>query len=246
MQANQKGNKNFLQDKLKLELTDDKTLITHANGSAKFLGYEISVRKTSEQTQKSAKSVYLMGVLGEKIVLNLPTETMRKKLAEYEVLTEIPHDGQQKWKPLSRIKLLNNNDLEILDTYNAEIRGFCNFYSIANNSSAVNDFRYIMRYSMFKTFAKKYSISTRQAIARLRRGKNFGVAYHTMKGEQKERLLDNNGFKRKGELMESFSDEIPGAIMLTATTSLTGRLKARQCELRGSQDNLDMHPVRKR
>lgn len=36
----------FMRDKLKLELSEEKTLITNAQDSAKFLGYEISVRKS--------------------------------------------------------------------------------------------------------------------------------------------------------------------------------------------------------
>jgi len=39
--------KNFLNEKLALELSDEKTLITHTESSAKFLGYEISVRKSN-------------------------------------------------------------------------------------------------------------------------------------------------------------------------------------------------------
>lgn len=40
--------KNFLRDKLKLELSEDRTLITHAEKPAKFLGYEIFIRKSSD------------------------------------------------------------------------------------------------------------------------------------------------------------------------------------------------------
>lgn len=41
--------KNFLYEKLKLELSDEKTLITHTEDSARFLGYEIFVRKSNAQ-----------------------------------------------------------------------------------------------------------------------------------------------------------------------------------------------------
>ncbi len=42
----------FLSEKLKLTLSEEKTLITHANKSAKFLGYEIYVRKSNNQTKR--------------------------------------------------------------------------------------------------------------------------------------------------------------------------------------------------
>jgi hypothetical protein len=37
----------FLSTELKLELSEEKTLITHANKPAKFLGYDIYVRKSN-------------------------------------------------------------------------------------------------------------------------------------------------------------------------------------------------------
>lgn len=237
--------KRFLLEKLKLELSDDKTLITHGNKPAKFLGYEIHVRKASEDTKRSKKTGILNRVYGKKVVLTLPTETMRRKLADYEAITYIEHNGHQIWKSLSRIKLINNDDLEIIDAYNAEIRGFYNYYSIANNSSSINDFYHIMQYSMFKTFAKKYRISTREAIAKLQIGKNFGIVYNDRKGERKVKLFYNAGFKRKIVVLGQPCDDLPNNIMLNATTSLVDRLKARVCEMCGGTDDLEMHHVRK-
>lgn len=41
--------KNFLADRLALELSEEKTLITHTGNSAKFLGYEIAVTRDNHQ-----------------------------------------------------------------------------------------------------------------------------------------------------------------------------------------------------
>lgn len=235
----------FLQEKLGLELSEEKTLITHGSKPARFLGYDIFVRKSSDQTKRGERSGVLRRVYGKKIVLNLPLEAMKKKLAEYEAITYITHNGHETWKPLSRIKLINNDDLEILDAYNAELRGFHNYYAIANNSSAINSFKHIMQYSLFKTFAKKYRMTTRQAIAKLRIGKNFGIRYTTRKGEQKVKLFYNASFKRKTEVSQFSCDGLPSIIMNNATTSLVDRLKAKVCELCGSETDLEMHHVRK-
>ena len=40
--------KNFLQEQLKLQLSDEKTLITNAHDTAKFLGFEVTVRSTNK------------------------------------------------------------------------------------------------------------------------------------------------------------------------------------------------------
>ncbi len=234
----------FLSEKLKLTLSKEKTLITHANKSAKFLGYEIYVRKSNNQTKRD-KSGRLKRDYGKRVVLKLPTETIRKKLIDYEAMKIIQHNGHEKWKPLSRIKLINNDDLEILDTYNTEIRGFANYYSIANNSSALNSLKYIMEYSMYKTFAKKYRTSARKIIEKYRFNKDFAVFYSNKKGERKMRVFFNESFSRKTEIVGTFCDTIPSTIIVAATTSLIDRLKAQQCELCGANENLEMHHIRK-
>lgn len=237
--------KNFLHEKLKLTLSDEKTLITHGNQSVKFLGYEIYVRKENGEAKRGKLSGMVRRVFGNRIVLKLPLEVMRKKLLEYEAMHIMKVEDYQKWKPQSRIKLINNDDLEILDCYNTEIRGFGNYYSIANNSSALNHFKFIMKYSMFKTFAKKYRMSGRKVMEKLRFNKDFAVRYTNKQGEQKMRLFFNGSFSRKIKNLGSTCNNIPSTVVLTSSTSLIDRLKAKRCELCGAEDNLEMHHVRR-
>src|SRR5207245_11779354 len=47
----------FLREELKLELSEEKTLITHAgSGAARFLGYEITVRQENRKRTKNRAS----------------------------------------------------------------------------------------------------------------------------------------------------------------------------------------------
>ena len=154
-------------------------------------------------------------------------------------------ENKEKWKPISRSKVLHNDDLEILDAYNAEIGGFTNYYSIANNSSHLNSFKYIMQYSMYKTFAKKYRISVRRIIAKYRYNKDFAVFYENKKGERKMRVFFNGSFKRKTTATVSNCDNLANTIYNTAYTSLAERLKASKCELCGSEGNIEIHHVKK-
>ena len=237
--------KNFLYDKLKLTLSEEKTLITHGNKHAKFLGYEIYVRKFSDMTKRGEKSGNLIKVYGKKVVLEMPMEAIKKKLLYYEVMRIHQFENKEKWKPISRSKVLHNDDLEILDAYNAEIGGFTNYYSIANNSSHLNSFKYIMQYSMYKTFAKKYRISVRRIIAKYRYNKDFAVFYENKKGERKMRVFFNGSFKRKTTATVSNCDNLANTIYNTAYTSLAERLKASKCELCGSEGNIEIHHVKK-
>lgn len=74
-------------------------MITHGNKHAKFLGYEIYVRKFSDMTKRGEKSGNLIKVYGKKVVLEMPMEAMKKKLLYYEVMRihqfEIKRNGNR-------------------------------------------------------------------------------------------------------------------------------------------------------
>lgn len=146
--SHQAGHQKFLAEKLSLELSDEKTLITHGRKSAKFLGYEIYIRKSV--LTKRNKAGRLTRPFNNKVYLKMPTQVIRKKLLDYGALEIKMHNGKEFYKPKHRPYLINSDDLEILERYNAEIRGIYNFYSIANNCHSLHTFKYIMEYSMYK------------------------------------------------------------------------------------------------
>lgn len=237
--------KAFVADTLILELSDEKTLITHSEKSARFLGYDIYVRRST--ATKKDKTGRLCRHLNGTVCLEMPTELMRKKLLEYGAMTiEKTVCGKDNWKAKARYYLKDNDDLEILDQYNSEIRGFRNYYRIANNAAHASSFGYIMQYSMFKTFATKYRTTMRRMIGKLRIGKNFGVRFTDKKGKTKTRLFYNEGFARKPLQKNAVVDVIPKTVMYSSKTSLMARLSAGQCELCGKTDcEIEIHHVRK-
>lgn len=237
--------KAFVSSALKLELSEEKTLITNSEKRARFLGYDISVRRSL--ATKRDKAGRLRRFLYGTVCLEMPTEIMRKKLLEYDAMTiEKTVYGKDNWKAKARYYLKDNDDLEILDQYNSEVRGFRNYYRIANNSAFAGSFGYIMQYSMFKTFATKYRLSMRKTIKKLRIGKNFGVHFTTKKGNVKTRLFYHDGFAREKKSGDSTVDLIPNTVRFSSKTSLMDRLSARQCELCGRTDvDIEVHHVRK-
>ena len=236
--------KNFLADKLALELSDEKTLVTHTERPAKFLGYEITVRKSNDQ-KRDKRGRLRRRTYGKRVCLNVSMETVRKKLFNLGVLELTNRNGKEIWKPKCKSGLIFNDDLEILDSYNREIVGFYNYYSIANNCAhALNNFSYIMEYSMYKTFAGKYKCRTREVNKKYRKNGRFTIKHMTKTGV-KERYFYNGGFKRKKPTYKSECDTMPRTIYTAGRTSLVERLKARECELCEATDDLVMHHVRK-
>lgn len=234
----------YLESKLKLELSDEKTLITHGSQPAKFLGFDVYIRKTNDA--KRDKNGVLKRFYGNKVVLKVTTATMRKKLLALDAVKINKVNGKEVWKGIPRGYLSVNDDLEILDKYNSEIRGFYNYYSIANNSNVLNSFYTIMKQSMIKTFGQKYRIKGKKLRKKLRVGKEIGVRFTDGKGNERMRIFYHDGFKRKtdGCQVANF-DELPKSKYTFVRTSLIDRLSACVCEYCGATENLEMHHVRK-
>lgn len=235
--------KDFMMSKLKLELSDEKTLITNAHDKARFLGFDVFTT-TSQQTivnKNGARVRYQTG----RIKLYVPREKWQKKLIDYTALQIEYKDGQEVFIPRERTYMLNSDDLEILNQYNAEIRGLYNYYRIADNASTLCDFYYVMKFSLFKTFAAKY----KTRISRIRRKygyKRFGVKYPSKSGKAVAYLYDD-GFKKEKDFVATPNvDVVPLVSRNLNRTSLISRLKARRCEWCGVEDTpIEIHHIKK-
>lgn len=236
--------KTFLAEKLKLKLSEEKTLITNAQDKAQFLSYQIYVRKS--QLSKRDKTGKLVRNYTGRVVLEVSTDTIKKCLLDYKAMKLTYHRGKEVWKATSRYSMKDCDDLEILDRYNTEIRGFYNYYSIANNSSIINSFKYIMEYSMYKTYATKYRTTKKKIIAKYRIGKDFGVKYTNAKGKEVTRLFYNEGFKRQKQGLFKNEDTVPNGVKYFSSTSLIDRLRAGKCEYCGKEDTtIEIHHIKK-
>lgn len=60
-------------------------------------------------------------------MLEVPTSVIQKKLLELGAMRIDVRNGTEIWQPTYRGKLVGRTDLSILDQYNGEVRGFCNY-----------------------------------------------------------------------------------------------------------------------
>lgn len=233
----------FMSEQLHLELSDEKTLIIHAQTPAKFLGYEVYVRKS--QALRHNRNGVLRRPFNGRIVLNVSNETVKKKLLDYHAISIGQANGKEVWKPKTRSYMIGMKPEDILAQYNAEIRGFYNYYSIANNISYLgNSFGFNMEYSMFKTIAQKQNSTLGKTIKKLRKGKDFIISYVDNKGQKRVRVLYNEGFRKKtAQWYTAQCDNIPNT-NITPYPSLIERLKAEKCELCGAEGETTMYHVR--
>ncbi|MCC3688890.1 group II intron reverse transcriptase/maturase [Bacillus cereus] len=231
----------FLENKLNLELSQQKTLITHSEKKAMFLGFNLAV--TRNEHAKRNKNGILVRSYTHKCRLYIPKDKWVNKLKQSQTLKV---DKNGKWKPKHRPVLSHLDDIEILNLYNAEIRGMYNYYQIANNASSLHNYYYFMKYSMLKTFANKYKTSIRKIIRKYSINGNFVVPYKTKTG-QKTGVLYNKGFKRISKPnKDNALDTVVNMQRTTGYTSLIERLLASNCEwCHQSNIPLEVHHVRK-
>lgn len=233
--------KEFLANKLRLELSDEKTLITSGKDKAKFLSYEITICQDTGTTKTSrGQSRVYFG----RVKLYVPKDKWINKLKQYNMLKVINAKGQkEKWKPLERGELAYLKPNEIVMKYNEQIRGLYNYYKLANNVSVLNKYYYIAEYSMYKTFALKYRITMTQAKLKFTINGEFKVPYETKSGI-KYATFYNNGFTKSKKPMEANEDIIPDYAELYRPKELYKRFKKQKCELCGKEDiNVRVHQV---
>ena len=163
----------FLSEKLKLTLSEEKTKVTHSSQAVRYLGYYIRVVR--DKAAKRTKNGALRRVWYGQAFLYVPHEKWENKLHELRVM-QVKWDenrGRDFWRPMHRNELLNSTDIEIVRQYNSEIRGLYN--CIAENVGVLSNFHYMMRYSMLKTYAGKYRTTVSKIKKKYMRGGVFRV-----------------------------------------------------------------------
>jgi group II intron reverse transcriptase/maturase len=148
----------FLRDDLKLELSPEKTLITHARTQrARFLGYEISVASRDHRTKKpSATDKRNRRSLNGTVVLHVPASVVKAKSALY----------LSRGKPACRNPMVNETDYNIVARFGAEYRGIVQYYLLAGDVFRLHRLRWVMETSMLKTLAGKHHSSVSKMAAR--------------------------------------------------------------------------------
>ena len=104
----------FLRDTLKLELSREKTLITHATSqAAKFLGYELVTQQVNDKLDRNRQR----NVNG-RIGLRVPVKVIEQHCQAY----------MENGEPAYRSRLIHDTDYTIVDRYQAEFRGVVQYY----------------------------------------------------------------------------------------------------------------------
>jgi len=134
--------KAFIGDHLKLELSEEKTLITHASTEkARFLGYDISVTQCDTKITRNRRSV------NGGIALRIPASLIDDRCRFY----------MKNGKPIHRKERTHETAYSITCRYQSEYRGYVQYYQLADNTAWLSKLNWVMRLSLLKTLAHKYT-----------------------------------------------------------------------------------------
>ncbi len=126
----------FLHEVLALELSETKTLITHARTeAARFLGYEIITQYDDRKQTAGRRSV------NGQIRLRVPVDVIKAKCSRY----------MRRGKPASRNELMNEEDHAIINCFGAEYRGIVQYYLLAGDVYRLDRLHWVMQTSLLKT-----------------------------------------------------------------------------------------------
>lgn len=224
----------FLRDELKLELSPEKTLITHARtGAARFLGYDIRVGHNQRYQRKGRRS------LNGDIQLSVPSEVIRSAIAPY----------MAKGKPGRQAPWMRLDDYSIVANYGAKYRGIAQYYMLAGDIRKMRRLRWVMETSMLKTLAGKHGSSVSKMAAR------YKAKIQTPAGPRTcfEATLERPGMKPLVARFGGFRLARQKAAVLTdrlitgpayPRKELIDRLQRGVCEVCGSRDAVRVRHVK--
>jgi group II intron reverse transcriptase/maturase len=229
--------KAFLHDTLKLTLSEEKTLITHARtASARFLGYEVVTQQADDKQCRAQHRRCINGALG----LKIPVEVIRTKCAHY----------MRHGKPTHLAARLHATDYSIMTQYQAEYRGLVQYYLMAFNVHRLWHVHRVMQLSLAKTLANKHRTSMTKIFHKYRamvstpHGPLRVLEVRHERGEGKAPLIARFGgialrWHRHGILNDQ-PKEVYGR-----RSEVVQRLLAQTCELCGAQEQCEVHHIRR-
>jgi group II intron reverse transcriptase/maturase len=219
----------FLREELKLELNEDKTVITHGRTeAAMFLGYEITVQHSQDRPAVN-------GGIG----LRVPQAVIKAKCAPY----------LKRGKPERRTELINRDDLAIISSYGAEYRGLIQYYLLAGDVWRLSRLEWVAKTSMLKTMAAKHDSPVSKMARKYKatistaHGPRTCFEASVERPGRKPRIARFGGIPLRRQKKAVIDDRSP--VPVPRRKELTSRLQTGCCEWCEQKTTVEVHQVRK-
>jgi hypothetical protein len=226
----------FLCNELGLELSEAKTLVTHAQTeAARFLGYEVhTLHADGKHDHRGQRCIN--GHIG----LRVPQEVIHVHCAKY-----MRHS-----QPIHLRPRVNDSVYSIMVQYQAEYVGVVQYYRLAYNLHCLGQLKWVMETSLTQTLAKKLKTSRTEIYRRYRarlqtEQGTYAVLQVTVdRGPDRLPLTAHfGGVSLCWNKWVKISDDIEP--IWNKRSEVIERLMAQKCELCGSTLNIEVHHIRK-
>lgn len=221
----------FLKEKLDLELSIEKTKITHASKEkVRFLGYEIYSLTPKESF--FAKGNVKKRASHVSISIDAPYNKLKEQLIDENILVE----KNGKWLINAVTHWINYNHAEILYRYNWIINGYLNYYSHVNNLNIFHKLiGFVLRHSCAITLGRKLKLGSRKKVF-----KKFGKNLEESTTKLKLSIPVNFESNIKNYKITTNSDPLK----ILKWTIRTQNLMQRPCVGYGATSNIEIHHVK--
>jgi len=226
-----------LAENLKLELSEEKTLITHVKTErARFLGYAITRFHDDTRHDKDGRR----SINGD-ISLQIPKDVVHARCQLYK------KDG----KAHHRAELINDDDYTIISTYQSQYRGYVQYYTLAHNIHDLSQLRWVMLTSLLKTLSAKHKESVNKIVKRYKSTVKTADGHLRcfevkVEREGKKPLIARFGGIALKRQPKGRIEDVPTTITVKPrTVELIKRVLAGTCELCGSTEQTQVHHIRK-
>jgi len=223
----------FLKTELKLELSETKTLVTHARTErARFLGYEIGIKQDNSKQTNKRRSV------NAHIRLGVPKDVIEEKCQRY----------QRKGKPIHRAEMLNESEFSIINAYQAEYRGIVQYYKLAHNIAELGKLKWKMDHSLTMTLAAKLKTTASRVKRKyyatiMTNGRAYKGMQIVIERDGKDPLIAKwGGIPLIREEKAILVDD--PYVKWGGRTELEKRMLADTCEQCGSKKQVEVHHIR--
>jgi group II intron reverse transcriptase/maturase len=232
----------FLRTSLKLEMSEEKTFITHARThQAQFLGYAVSIyHENGCQRYRQGTRTRVRNVNGH-VRLGIPYGRVQRHAQRY----------QRRGKPCAEVGLLAFSDAHILDTFQKRFRGIAEYYQYAVDRHQLKYLKWVMETALTKTLANKYRITVSKVYAKYKNTRIVnGCHYKTLQVDIPSKKGTTTIYWGAIPLrvvkpgQQSIRDEIAHD-MRYERPDVVDRLQANRCELCGVVGKCEVHHVRK-
>lgn len=238
----------FLGERLNLAVSAEKSGVSAASRGLRFLGFHVcafTLRSPGVMARREGPNGRSWRVRQRPTEGNIKLWVPRERVYAFCRRKRYGNLDTRQGRP--RPQFLDSSDLEIITAFNSELRGFANYYCLADGvKNSLRLLELVTFRSFVATLASRHRTTMRRAKDVLRKGRDYGVS-HVVRGESRVTLL----WRMKHlEVRTWFRPEIDaitvGSRLAQSPNDLATRLQGSACEACGTTTGpFEMHHVRR-